>query len=394
MLRALCLAMTLFVLPLQSARSDAGPNLGANAALKYWQAFAALPRFTQAEQQELGDCLNMPLDAHARDFVTRAAYALRMLHRGAALPQCDWGSGWEEDGVEILLPQNDAARVMANLACLRARLRFEGGDSAAAIEDIVAGMTLARHISRDSVLVMVLAGYAIEHRMTETLALYLPRLNAEMIRELKRRLDALPPGGTPATGVRLEEKWALNWLIRKVKEAGDRESLLAFLSRLASEGKNPDAEKGRAFLEACGGSAEGVLKFAEEARPSYALVADKLDQPLDQFARDWEHEEMKQAGNPVFKLIFPAVAKVRWAQARADVRRALLAAALAVQLDGAAALNNHPDPVVGGPFEHVAFEGGFELRSNLKPDDQLRTKWRLDERSTKPVTLTAGRRRN
>jgi hypothetical protein len=64
---------------------------------------------------------------------------------------------------------------------------------------------------------------------------------------------------------------------------------------------------------------------------------------------------------------------------RADVRRALLAAAIAVQLEGRDALKNHPDPVGGGAFEYVAFEGGFELHSKLKVQD-------------KPVALTVGRR--
>jgi len=89
---------------------------------------------------------------------------------------------------------------------------------------------------------------------------------------------------------------------------------------------------------------------------------------------------MKQAGNPVFRMLFPAVNRIRPAQARADVRRALMSAAVAVRLDGPDAVKNHPDPVVGGPFQYVAFEGGFELRSKLKSQDD------------KPVVLTVGLR--
>jgi hypothetical protein len=77
---------------------------------------------------------------------------------------------------------------------------------------------------------------------------------------------------------------------------------------------------------------------------------------------------------------------------RADVRRALLSAALAVRLDGKGALKEHPDPIVGGPFEYVAFEGGFQLRSKWKVDEKVRSRWKLDERFAKPVTLTVGRR--
>ena len=61
-------------------------------------------------------------------------------------------------------------------------------------------MTLGRHVSLDGTLIIVLVNYAIEHRASETLALYLPKLDAETIKGLKTRLGALPPSGTPATG--------------------------------------------------------------------------------------------------------------------------------------------------------------------------------------------------
>ena len=86
MLRALSVAMTILVLPLGPARADAPPGLGDNAALKYWQAFAQLPKLTDAQERKLREeYLTMPLDAHAREIVNRADYALRMMHRGAAL---------------------------------------------------------------------------------------------------------------------------------------------------------------------------------------------------------------------------------------------------------------------------------------------------------------------
>ncbi len=90
---------------------------------------------------------------------------------------------------------------------------------------------------------------------------------------------------------------------------------------------------------------------------------------------------MRQSGNPVFKLFFPALAKVRRAQARADVRHALLSAAFAVQLDGPDALKKYPDPVVGGLFEYAKFAGGFELRSKFEQDAH-------------PLVLTVGKREN
>lgn len=381
MLRAMCLAMTILVLPLASAPADAPPDLGANAALKYWQAFATLPQFTNAEGQKLNaEYLSMPLDAHAREMVTKAEYALQMMHRGAELPRCEWGIGYEE-GIYTRLPQGPAARELSSLASLRARLRFEEGRNAEAIDDIVAAMTLGRHVSLEGGFIIALVGYQIEHRMIETLARYLPRLKPGMIEALKTRLDALPPFRSQATILRTDEQRTLDWFVDQVKEAKDKESLLARLSWIdAAEGEGRDsAGKARAFLEECGGTREGVLKFAEEVRPCYEMMAKRMDLPLEQFEKEFDREAMKRAGNPVFKVFFPAIPKCRKAQARADVRRALLSAALDVQLNGRDALKNHPDPVVGGPFEYVASQGGFELRSNWKPDD-------------KPLALTIGLR--
>jgi hypothetical protein len=323
----------------------------------------------------------MPLDAQARQLVTRAAYALRMMRRGAAQPRCDWASD-RERGIDLSFTHGDGAQVLSSLACLRARLRFEEGRKAEALDDIVAALTLARHVSQDGTLDSLRAGYAIEQRISETLALSLPRLDG-MIKALKKRLDALPPGGSVATAtLRMEEK-LLSWIVGEVQEAPDRESLLAFLSQLCgSPGESPEKRRarGRAFLEECGDTAKGVLKHAEEMRKGCARMTKKLDLPPDRLAKEWQGEVRKLAGNPVFKLFAPVLRDIRWRRARAEVRRALLVAALAVQVDGPGALKKHPDPLVGGPFAYVAFEGGFELRS------------RVERRDGKRVTLTVGRR--
>jgi len=382
MLRAACLAITLVAYPVEFNSAIAGDR-GENAALKYWQAFATMPKLSDAEQNRLAEYPAKPLDAHSREIVSQAEYALQMMRRGAALRNCDWGVSYE-DGVFLLLPQGSASRLLTSLARLRARMRFEAGQNAEAIEDLVAAITLGRHVSQGGGFIMLLVGYHIEYRVSETLARYLPQLDAKAIKDVKTRLDGLPPFGSQSTALLTCEKETLDWFIRKVKEKQDKESLLAFFSWVGlTEGKDRDSgEKDRAFLQDCGGTAEGVIKFATEALPSYDLLAKKLDLPLDEFEKEFERESAKQAGNPVYKVFFPALAKVRQSKARADVRRALFSAALDVQLNGKDALKDHADPVAGGPFEYVAFEGGFELRSKYKGQDD------------KPFTLTVGRRGN
>jgi hypothetical protein len=386
MLRALCLSTAIYALASGHASANAPSELDANAALKYWQAFAAIPKFTDAEQTKLmAEYLTMPLDAQARESVSKADYALRMMHQAAPLAQCDWGIDWEAGGIEVLLPQMSAARVLSSLACLRARMRFEEGRRAEALDDVIAATRMGRQVSRDGSLIGVLVGYSIEGRMNDALALFLPNLDPGTIKDLKTRLDALPEGGNPTTGLRVCEEKTLNWFIHKVESAKDTESLIAVLTPIAYLAAIPEGGKaippigGRAVLDQFGGSASAVLKFAQAARPSYASMAEKMALSLGEFEKEFERETMRQAGNPVFKVFFPAVAKVRHSQARAEVRRALFSAAIAVQLDGPDALKTHPDPVVGGPFDYTKFAGGFDLRSKFGE-------------AGPPVVLTAGRR--
>lgn len=372
MLRALSIAVIL-TLSAGQAAADTPPDPSANAALKYWRGFATMPKLTDAEATKLNsDYLTMPLDAHAKEVVSKSDYSLKMMHYGAALRNCDWGIDCDAEGVEALLPQMHAARTLATIAFLRARIRFDEGRSDDAIDDVLAAITMGRHASLDGTLIGVLVGYSIEARAGETIALHLPELEAKAIKGLKSRLDHLAPGGRPASALRNCEERTVDWLVRKLKGVNDKDALLKFLSFVGiNEGKGGDInEKTRKFVEDCGGTAEGVIKFAEAMRPSYAVVAQKMDLPFDQFEKEFEVEAKKQAGNPVFKMLFPAIAKCRAQQARAEVRRALLNAALAVQADGRDSLKNHPDPVVGGAFEFVAIEGGFfELRSKMKQQD-------------------------
>ena len=92
MLRALFLALATFGLALATASAGAVSDPDPNAALKYWQAFSTLPKFTDAEQAKIREYLTSPLDDRARQIVTQADYSLTMLHQGAALRRCDWGS--------------------------------------------------------------------------------------------------------------------------------------------------------------------------------------------------------------------------------------------------------------------------------------------------------------
>jgi hypothetical protein len=352
-------------------------DLAANAALKYWQAFSTMPKLDEKFQP--GDVGTMPLDAKTKELVASAAYSLEQLHYGAALPRCVWAISLEEDGIRTLLPECQAARNLVALARLRIRLRFSEGKTAEAVDDAIDALTLGRHVSRDGTLIAVLVGIAIDQGVTDTLAADLPRLDAAALKKLAARLEALPPDYTAADAIRVgEERAGLDWFIRQVKATTDKDKLIILLEELGvSEGGGSKA-KAEAFLEECGGTAEGVVKYAEQSRSLYAAAAQALALPPGEFEKAWDALDKKAAGNPVSHLLFPAVNHVRQAEDRLLTRRALRKAALAILIDGPDAAKTQSDPFGNGPFEYIPFDGGFELRSKFKAQD-------------KPVSLMVGR---
>jgi hypothetical protein len=376
MAKILPVVLTLALLYPAAAVAGEKPDadLAANAALKYWQAFSTMPKLD--EKFPPGEIETMPLDAKTKELVASASYSLEQMHYGAALRRCVWAISLDEDGIRTLLPQCQAARNLATLARVRIRLRFEEGKSVEAVDDAVDALTLGRHISYDGTLIAVLVGVAIEHGVTNTLAADLPKLDKTALKKLAARLDALPPDNTAADAMRTgEERAALDWVIHQVKQAEDKDQLLNVIAELF--GKDSQ-EKAKAFLEECGGTKEGVLKFAEETRPFYAAAAKALDLPPGEFEKAYEQLHKKEKDNPVSKLLFPAVQAVRQAEDRLLTRRALFKAALAILIEGPDAAKSQRDPFGDGPFEYLPFDGGFELKSKFKAQD-------------KPVSLTVGR---
>jgi hypothetical protein len=353
-------------------------DLNANAALKYWEGFACAPKLTDAEQKKLRDePLKLPLDATARKWIEESGNALREMHHGAKIPQCAWAVSYE-DGITAMISHCQAARYLAGLANLRARARFEEGKSAEAVDDVLAAMTMGRHLSGDGTLIGVLVACAIEQMGTVTLAAYLPKLDKEALRDLSARIEKLPPAATMADGILMAEQGVVDYIEQQVRGMS-KEQLVAYSTTL----ENNDKEKGRAFVEGCGGSAEGVIKFAEETRPYYKEMARIVMLPLEQCEKEWQQlVDRVNPQNPFFKLMAPQIFKLRQSAARLEVRQALRSAAIAILLDGRdAGLKTHVDPVDHQPFDYVAFEGGFELRSRFKVADQ-------------PLSLTVGQRKS
>ena len=100
---------------------------------------------------------------------------------------------------------------------------------------------------------------------------------------------------------------------------------LSFLKFVGiSEGKDREAglREAREFFQKCGGTAAGRAQIRGGNAALLCATAKILDLPLNEFEKQFKAQSDKQAGNPVYKVFFPALSQVRRSKATADVRRA------------------------------------------------------------------------
>ena len=361
---------------------DAQAEVAANAAMKYWQAFALLPPLDKDQERLLEQWNKVPFDAAALDLIEKSRGSREYLHRGAALGRCDWSLDYE-DGIFLRLPYVSKARTLARLAALHARREFAQGHLEVGWQDVTDLLKLARHVEAVPVMIVQLVGYGIETTAIEAAAPYLPDLKS-VRPEAAAALAALPPRPTLRQMVLMERQLGPMWLIGELKEAERRKegSWQEVWKRVfdviigTSEGQdipNRDLIQSVKTFEEAIRTLEGLLTLYDE-------LAGMTDLPAKEFdARYAAFIEKARAANLLAALGLPSMGKFVEAERRAQTRMALFQAALAVVQGGPDRLKDIKDPFGDGPFEYRASGEGFELKSKLLHQG-------------KPVTLAVGQR--
>jgi hypothetical protein len=340
---------------------------GHNAALKYLRAYAAIH---QAQGiPNLGYLVenynSVSIDDKTIAAVKAAESGLREVHDGAALRDCDWGVSLEE-GVDTDTSHRGVARELTGLLALRARFHFARLRTAEGVNDLLAGIAVARHLSTDGSLTSALIAGALEDGLARLLASHLPKLARPDLTRILDRLETLPPGSAPGQALLSQSRISRARLTRIVRSAGTRDELVRRLAALPMLGRNAVE-----FLAACGGAGDGVIGALEELTPKYAAWLQRFDMPPQEFERKFllETASLKQR-NAVFRMLTPSIPRVQREEAITRVRRALLRTAVAVQRDGASVLKRYPDPHSGAAFLHFPTAGGFQLQSRLNVNNE------------------------
>jgi hypothetical protein len=356
-------------------------GLAANAALKYWQAFGVLPRRDEGQENLLREWNTAPLGDAGRKLVDAARDSLACLHRGAKLRDCEWGLDFE-DGPRVLVPHLSRVHTLARLACLRARYAFEAGDRRAAVEDLLATLALARHLSSDGLMISVLWQLAVVRPALDLLAARLTEMDEALLDHLAARLDALPRGGSLAEAFGREKEIVLVWFadrLREIPEEGAwQDKVVRFCARFTDHAE----EEVRAILKAAGNP--GPARMARRAGALggyYDELAKLVALPTDRFEAGFTAlNDKTKAADPLAELFIPmkGLGGLRKRDAEMRARMALLRAAVAVARGGPEKRKAFRDPFGDGPFDYRALQVGFELRSKLIIQGR-------------PITLTAGR---
>jgi hypothetical protein len=375
------------LLPHSSAKAqaaDAGADLGANAALKYWEAFGLLPALSKDQEKLLERWHKVPLDAAAQKLIDRSHNSRVYLQRGAKLRHCDWSLNYE-DGIQLLVPHAPKSRALARLAALHARHEFEQGHGKAGVEDVIALLKMARHLKTDPIMLIQLVACSIEATAIEAAAPYLPELKPAVRADLAAVLEALPAAPTLRQLVLKEKELGPVWLLRHLKELERAKqgswqiAWKEFLGLMkAAERESPEQKIEREGVEAITTYKQAV-KMLEDGLPSYEELAKLSALPGKELdARFPEFIKTVKAANPPVGALLPAMDRFVASQRRNQTQLALFKAALAVVQGGPDKLKDIRDPFGDGPFEYRALDKGFELRSRLIVNGQ-------------PVMLTVGK---
>jgi hypothetical protein len=363
--------------PATAQDPDAKPDLGANAAMKYWQAFGLLPTLDSDQEKILQNWTEVSLHNEAALKLIDASRMSRVyLHRGAKLQHCDWSLDYE-DGIGLHLTHCPKSLTLARVAGLNARHEFEQGHWKEGWEEVTALLKLGRHVEMGPQFVVRWVGYRIETYAIETAAPFLRELKLVIPDTAFAVLDTLPAGPTLQQMVLSEKQTGLMWLIQELKAAEKHKegSWNGVWEKTIEEPQSQNrggVQSAKTFQQA--------IKILEDLLPFYDQLAAMMVVPWKEFdAQYLEFVKKAKAVSPLAADFFglPIMDQIVARERRYQTQMALFKAAISVVQSGPDKLKDIKDPFDDGPFEYRALDKGFELKSKLTYQE-------------KPVTLTVG----
>lgn len=193
--------MLLCAVPICSAFPPPNDQLGQNAALRYWSAFAEMQDSAVSDQQAKE--LNTILDGTAPyqdlkyyELAEKNRAAVETMARGTAVPNCDWG-------VDYALGQDapvEYVRKGLTLGRLNVLYAFHlgiNGDKDGAVRTIAAGVRFSRDVANGGTLfaTLVAKNLLATHIRAMAFMLHVQQLSPQQKSTFQKALDQLGPDG-------------------------------------------------------------------------------------------------------------------------------------------------------------------------------------------------------
>jgi hypothetical protein len=303
-------------------------NPPSNAALKYWQAFAALPTFSSAQEKIIDEWYKAPIDREAKKLIESSKNSLLFLHRGTRRAYCNWDLD-HDDGPQLQFSHLRKALILGKLTALRARAGFERGDKDSAVKDAMALFVLSRHIGSDGYLMSLLTESGLEEMGIRVLAPQLPNLGDAQLKQVTSRFKGLPPEGSLSVAIRKEKEMTVAWLLRRLKgpnkgttggndlpeHLGSKESIGSLI---------------KWFEKLDGPRRERSLKALAELASCYDELSKSVALPRNEFETQFSKILEKIKSNPFNKLFLPNPKSIVEQDNRRLARLALFKTAIGV----------------------------------------------------------------
>ena len=200
-LRVISFIILCSAVPLGSAVAQQNEQLGQNAALRYWSAFAEMQDSGISDQQaiELYAILDGTApyqDLEYYELVEKNRSAVETMARGTAIPNCDWGIDYAL-GPDAPVEFVRKALTLGRLNVLYAFHLLQNGNKDGAVRTLSAGVRFSHDVANGGSLFAALAAKNLLkiHIGAMAFALHMEQLSASQKSVLLKSLSQLSPDG-------------------------------------------------------------------------------------------------------------------------------------------------------------------------------------------------------
>ncbi len=341
-----------------------------NAALEYWKA-EAFPKFwdDKGTFQDTYQLLSRAEDGNfsgiAEKFFQSSDTYFEHLRVGTSLPYCDWGLRiWPGDLVHL-----SACKSLSSLAAARFRYFVRIGNDDVAVRDWKAAMKFCQDIDRGSSLIGEMVQIGCEAKLIKAAAAELQTIKPAKVREIGEFIDQslLPYPNEMPDAYRKD----FEFLIDHFRTAMAKALAGQDIERLRKEVKDATGWETSTWSE------RDIRDSVQALEPQVERVAILLRVP-DAVEFERKLAQLKSGADNLPRVAPPE--HVYSAHKRAEIRLAMLRAAIAMTLEGKEALKRFPEPGNSLPFTiRPQFREVIDLQSNYRDVHQ------------QPVTLTIGK---